>query len=402
MFSRAIPSPLCQGGHCHPPGIPVIHSQAQRAVCPAPGPLTPDPAQQGITTRAPRAIVCLQHGEDLSPCEVSQEKSETHRASCPRVSREHQAEPKGCKVLLIPLAPPIAPETGTQTQTLSQTHTHKHTNKRYTQTQHIHYLHTYTYKSTNTAHKHKHKTQRPLTHIYSQQPIDRNTTHTIHAYAHKHTNTHINIHTNITHMENTHILIYTQIDTLNTQIHTNITHTHIHTNTLCTAPPQHTLKHNTHTQTHTHRHSHHGLGLTALLSVQQEECPCLASPGAVCSPELSVSPLRANTLQAEWRRSVTVPQTYTHTEDMAGIFSVYVIRTLSSRAAFESAAFSPEKREEEVGGAPQQGHPDRKLCRLHLSAALVAPLSSILTWKTPWTEEPGRLQSMGSQRVGHD
>ena len=28
--------------------------------------------------------------------------------------------------------------------------------------------------------------------------------------------------------------------------------------------------------------------------------------------------------------------------------------------------------------------------------------SSILAWKIPWTEEPDRLQSMGSQRVGHD
>ena len=28
--------------------------------------------------------------------------------------------------------------------------------------------------------------------------------------------------------------------------------------------------------------------------------------------------------------------------------------------------------------------------------------SSILAWGIPWTEEPGRLQSMGSQRVGHD
>ena len=27
---------------------------------------------------------------------------------------------------------------------------------------------------------------------------------------------------------------------------------------------------------------------------------------------------------------------------------------------------------------------------------------SILAWGIPWTEEPGRLQSMGSQRVGHD
>ena len=28
--------------------------------------------------------------------------------------------------------------------------------------------------------------------------------------------------------------------------------------------------------------------------------------------------------------------------------------------------------------------------------------SSILTWEIPWTEEPGRLQSMEMQRVGHD
>ena len=32
----------------------------------------------------------------------------------------------------------------------------------------------------------------------------------------------------------------------------------------------------------------------------------------------------------------------------------------------------------------------------------MATHSSILNWETPWTEEPGRLQSMGSQRVGHD
>ena len=32
----------------------------------------------------------------------------------------------------------------------------------------------------------------------------------------------------------------------------------------------------------------------------------------------------------------------------------------------------------------------------------MAPHSSILARKIPWTEEPGRLQSMGSLRVGHD
>ena len=32
----------------------------------------------------------------------------------------------------------------------------------------------------------------------------------------------------------------------------------------------------------------------------------------------------------------------------------------------------------------------------------MAPHSSTLAWKIPWTEEPGRLQTMGSWRVGHD
>ena len=32
----------------------------------------------------------------------------------------------------------------------------------------------------------------------------------------------------------------------------------------------------------------------------------------------------------------------------------------------------------------------------------MAAHSSILAWEIPWTEEPGELQSVGSQRVGHD
>ena len=32
----------------------------------------------------------------------------------------------------------------------------------------------------------------------------------------------------------------------------------------------------------------------------------------------------------------------------------------------------------------------------------MAPHSSTLAWRIPWMEEPVRLQSMGSQRVGHD
>ena len=46
------------------------------------------------------------------------------------------------------------------------------------------------------------------------------------------------------------------------------------------------------------------------------------------------------------------------------------------------------------------------ICFLYSSVYMlekaVAPHSSTPAWKIPWMEEPGRLQSMGSLRVGHD
>ena len=41
------------------------------------------------------------------------------------------------------------------------------------------------------------------------------------------------------------------------------------------------------------------------------------------------------------------------------------------------------------------------VAKLSLEKAM-APHSSTLAWKIPWTEEPGGLQSMGSLRVGHE
>ena len=40
--------------------------------------------------------------------------------------------------------------------------------------------------------------------------------------------------------------------------------------------------------------------------------------------------------------------------------------------------------------------------RCYTSEKAMAPHSSTLAWKIPWAEEPGRLQSMGSLRVGHN
>ena len=58
-------------------------------------------------------------------------------------------------------------------------------------------------------------------------------------------------------------------------------------------------------------------------------------------------------------------------------------------------------------GAPSVGSwlcaekPSRASCSKVTEKAM-APHSSTLAWKIPWTEEPGGLQSMGSLRVRHD
>ena len=47
----------------------------------------------------------------------------------------------------------------------------------------------------------------------------------------------------------------------------------------------------------------------------------------------------------------------------------------------------------DVGSIPGLGRSPKEGMAIH---------SSIPAWRIPWTEEPGGLQSMGSQRVGHD
>ena len=52
----------------------------------------------------------------------------------------------------------------------------------------------------------------------------------------------------------------------------------------------------------------------------------------------------------------------------------------------------PAKQEEQVQSVGQEDPLEKDL----------ATHFSILAWKIPWTKDPGRLQSMGSQRVRHD
>ena len=52
----------------------------------------------------------------------------------------------------------------------------------------------------------------------------------------------------------------------------------------------------------------------------------------------------------------------------------------------------PEKQEAQVQFLGQEGLLEKEM----------ATYSSILAWRVPWREEPGGLQSMGLQRVGHD
>ena len=55
-----------------------------------------------------------------------------------------------------------------------------------------------------------------------------------------------------------------------------------------------------------------------------------------------------------------------------------------------------------AGDYLQPGDPDLTLDLEDPLEKEMATHSRILSWRIPWTEQPDRLQSMGSQRVGHD
>ena len=73
------------------------------------------------------------------------------------------------------------------------------------------------------------------------------------------------------------------------------------------------------------------------------------------------------------------------------VINVYISKTLASLVAQRLKHLSPmwETQVRSLG----REDPLEKEMVTH---------SSILAWRIPWTEKPGRLQSMKSQRVGHD
>ena len=69
---------------------------------------------------------------------------------------------------------------------------------------------------------------------------------------------------------------------------------------------------------------------------------------------------------------------------------------------FESVLMKWMKLEPIIESEVSQKEKHQYSILMHILEKAMAPYSSTLAWKIPWTEEPGRLQSMGSQRVGHD
>ena len=81
------------------------------------------------------------------------------------------------------------------------------------------------------------------------------------------------------------------------------------------------------------------------------------------------------------------------------LWYIYTMEYYSAmkRNAFESVLMRWMNLEPMIQSEVSQKEKDKYHILTHM-----APHSSTLAWKIPWTEEPGRLQSMGSLRVGHD
>ena len=72
------------------------------------------------------------------------------------------------------------------------------------------------------------------------------------------------------------------------------------------------------------------------------------------------------------------------------------------RNAFESVLMRWMNLEPSIESEVSQKEKDKYHVLTHISEKTMASHSSTLAWKIPWMEEPGRLQSMPSLRVGHD
>ena len=92
------------------------------------------------------------------------------------------------------------------------------------------------------------------------------------------------------------------------------------------------------------------------------------------------------------------------TDEWIKLWYIYTVEYYSAikRNTFESVLMRWMNLEPVIQSEVSQKEKDKYCILTHISEKAMAPHSSILAWKIPWTKEPGRLQSMGSQRVGHD
>ena len=83
---------------------------------------------------------------------------------------------------------------------------------------------------------------------------------------------------------------------------------------------------------------------------------------------------------------------------------IYTVEYYSAikRNTFESVLMRWMNLEPVIQSEVSQKEKDKYCILTHISEKAMAPHSSILAWKIPWTKEPGRLQSMGLQRVEHN
>ena len=72
------------------------------------------------------------------------------------------------------------------------------------------------------------------------------------------------------------------------------------------------------------------------------------------------------------------------------------------RNSFESVLMRWMDLEPMIQSELSQKEKEKYHILMHISEKAMATHSSTLAWKIPWTEEPGKLHSMGLQRVGHD
>ena len=148
------------------------------------------------------------------------------------------------------------------------------------------------------------------------------------------------------------------------------------------------------------------------LSSLSRDWTCAPCIGSCCC--CSVTSVVSDSVRPQRRQPTRLPCPWDSTGKNTGAGCHFILQALGAQhlnywttREVPKASFFKNSRARSTPGSQSVPIPTTRDSQIYKPSTIItekamAPHSSTLAWKIPWTEEPGRLQSVGSRRVGHN